>query len=502
MSPNAKVNQIILIILDDVRAEHLFGLIYDAKLPNIAQIAKSGISCQNCITSFPSITYPCYSNIVLGAYSGYYDIEGSGIPTYHCVVRSDPPSQGKSYPKIRSYGSARNIRKINHDIGPNVKTIFEQAGEGNFVSSLNLINRGSLFLLVKEYSSAAILRGVENVFKKPGDYFSENEVPKVTVAYNPITDDLMHAKGYDHPDYIHEIMQCDMYIGSLIKTLKDLGYFDSTAIAIISDHGNYKAKNMDNLEPYFNKIGLTQYQSRLGIGDFDATMGSVGFFNFPGEDWHHHPTFEQMRKFKLKNHKQINLFEMLWKIPGVKLMYYRDNENTPNKGIIHIEYKKDKKDKTHKGRIEYEGHGIRQKTKYFFEDEEIYGYSNYEESVKLLNNKAHSIEEWLEGTNEIDFPIIIDQIPRYFKNPRSCDIMISTIGEYGFSWEHGKTVEQHQYTHDIGLKKSMTVPFIIGGSPEIPNTILKYCKTTDMVPTLLNLLGIKADHSVVGKSVL
>ena len=98
--------------------------------------------------------------------------------------------------------------------------------------------------------------------------------------------------------------------------------------------------------------------------------------------------------------------------------------------------------------------------------------------------------------------MIIDQIPRYFKNHRSCDIMISTIGEYSFSYEHGKSVRPLQYNHDIGLKKSMTVPFIIGGSPEIPKNKLIYCKTTDMVPTLLDLLGLKPHLSVVGKSVL
>jgi len=47
----------------------------------------------------------------------------------------------------------------------------------------------------------------------------------------------------------------------------------------------------------------------------------------------------------------------------------------------------------------------------------------------------------------------------------------------------------------------MTVPFIIGGSPNIPRLELPYCKTTDMVPTLLNLLGEKPHYSVVGKSV-
>ncbi|MGB5912809.1 MAG: alkaline phosphatase family protein [Promethearchaeia archaeon] len=502
MSRNPKVNQVILIILDDVRASHLFTLIDQNKLPNISKLAKSGISCSNCITSFPSITYPCYSNIVLGSYSGYYPKEGSGIPMYHWIAREDPPTKSKKYPIIKSYGSARHIRKINKDVGTNVKTIFEQAGGGNFASSLNLVNRGSLFIPVKQFTSASIMKGVEKVFENPLDFFLEKEVPKVTVAYIPETDDLMHNKGFDHPDYIKEIINCDGYLGSLIRTLKDIGLYDSTAIGIISDHGNYKTEKMYDIEPFFKEIGLTQYEPKNGTGDFDATMGAVGFFNFPGEDWHHHPTLERLRQYKLINNKTVNLIEILWRIPGVKLMYYRDNENTPEKGIIHIEYRENKTAKLNRGRIEYEGHGKQQKTKYIFENEEIYGYKNCEDSAKLLDNRVHTIEEWLEGTSKIDFPMIVDQIPRYFKNPRSCDVMISTIGEYGFSYEHGKSVEAHQYSHDIGLKKSMTVPFIVGGSPEIPKTKLKYCKTTDMVPTLLDLLGLKPHYSVVGKSVL
>ena len=98
--------------------------------------------------------------------------------------------------------------------------------------------------------------------------------------------------------------------------------------------------------------------------------------------------------------------------------------------------------------------------------------------------------------------MIIDQIPRYFKNPRSCDIIISTLGDYSFNYEHGKTIGFSPYSHDNGLRESMIVPFIIGGSPEIPQMELKYCKTTDMVPTLLNLLEIKPHSSVIGKSIL
>ena len=43
--------------------------------------------------------------------------------------------------------------------------------------------------------------------------------------------------------------------------------------------------------------------------------------------------------------------------------------------------------------------------------------------------------------------------------------------------------------HDIGLRKCAIVPLIISGSSEIPLKEIKYCKITDIVPTLLKVLG-------------
>jgi len=508
MSRNAKVNQVILIILDDVRATHLFELL--EKLPNMAQLVKEGISCQNCITSFPSITFPCYSNLMVGAYSGYYPKEGSGIPNYHWVARTDPPSEGnppsegKRFPFIRNYGEGRQLWQLGKDLGTNVHTIFEQADCGNFLSSLNVVYRGSEVKIPFEFKSELIFKTVEDAFKNPGDFFLNKEVPRISVIYIPETDELMHHKGFDHPDYINEIINCDKYLGSLLKTLKDTGYYDDAAICIVSDHGNYRAQNMYDLEPFFQEKGFIQYIPKKGTGDFDAEFGSIGFFNFPGDNWHHHPTIKQMQNFKPSGigSKKLNLFEVLWKIPGVKLMYYRDDNNTPERGIIYLERKDQTSGKISKGQIEYEGHGKKQKTKYTFENQELFGYEKNEEASNLLDDKAHTIDEWLASTHQIDYPYFIDQLPRYFKNPHACDIMISTCGEYGFGFEHGKTTATYPYNHDIALKKSMTVPLIIGGSGVIPNFELNYCKTTDVVPTLLDLLGIKPHWSVVGDSIL
>lgn len=505
MTRSAKVNQVILIILDDVRAEHLFNWMRVGKLPHIAELAKNGITSQNCITSYPAITFPCYGNIVTGAYSGYFPKEGSAVPLYHWINRLDPPSTSKKFPFIRNYGDRSQVLKINKDIGKNVKTIFEQAPEGNMLSSTCFLYRGAFFVLAENFFDVKpIFQNIAEAFVNPEKYFSNKEVPLITVGYVPHTDDIMHKKGFDHQDYINLLFDCDKYLGSLINTLKKTGYYENTAIGIISDHGNFKEEKMFDLEPFFQQKGLIPYVPEKGTGDFDCNFGSVGFFNFPGETWHHHPSIQDMQKFKPSGigKPDLNLFETLWKIPGVKFMYYRNDENTPEKGMIHIRYRPEKSEKEVEGMIEYQGFGKAQKTRYTVDSNDFYGYIKNEKSAKILDNRFHTIEEWLEATNHVDFPMIIDQIPRYFKNPRSCDIIISTLGEYGFGYEHGKTVAPSPFSHDIGLRSSMIVPFIIGGSLDIPTMDISFCKTTDMVPTLLDLLGIKPHSSVVGKSVL
>jgi len=211
-----------------------------------------------------------------------------------------------------------------------------------------------------------------------------------------------------------------------------------------------------------------------------------------------------MENFKVSGagNATLNLFKTLWEIPGVKLMYYPDENNKANKGMIYLRRREEKTGKIIKGTIEFEGKGREQRTRYLFEKEDVFGYKNTKESNELLDNKFHKIDEWVKSTYNTEFVNIIDQLPRYFKNPRSCDIMISTKGEYNFNYEHGKTTGNSLFTHDKAQRESMLVPLIIGGSENVPKVSLPYCKTTDIVPTLLGLLGKKPHSSVVGEDLL
>ncbi|MHA1730697.1 MAG: alkaline phosphatase family protein [Promethearchaeota archaeon] len=519
-----RVNQVILIIIDDIRSSHFFKWVDEGKLPNIASLC-NGIVSRNCLTTFPSITLPTQPNIMTGSYSGYYPKEGSGIPTYHWVAREDPPAgDGAPPPFIRNYGGGTQAFKMNDDLGPNAKTLFEQAGDGNKLSVMQFVHRGarvfpnSMATVVLGYIWYMFVRRdpskidhrlvpvVEKAFRKPTKFFETNEVPRATVCYIPGTDYLMHEYGFDHARYVKECLRCDEYVGGLLKTLKDTGHYDDTAIAIVTDHGNYKARRAVDLEPFFERRGLVPYTPKDGRGDFDATFGSIGFFNFRGDTWHHHPTSEQLRHFKPSGlgASEIDAYETLWEVPGVQLMYYPDDSNTPDRGVIHLEKRVevDGSVKVLKGTVEFEGHGREQRTAYKFESDDLFGYSASEDARAVLDGRGHTVGDWLAATAGLDFPLVVDQLPRYFKNPRACDVMVSTRADVCFNYEHGKTTNEHVYSHDVGLPVSMSVPLIIGGSPEVPRVDLPFCKTTDIVPTLLALLGETPHPSVVGRSLV
>ena len=509
-----KLAKHVIFLIADAVSSRFFKKVYDeGKLPNIKSLGDSGIVSDKCVTTYPSITLPTQPNMMTGAYSGYYPKSGGGIPVYHWFDRESNP------PQYRHYSNLNALRQT-HEIESNVKTLFEQIGEGNSYSLVQYCCRGvtkmfppnkfvaAIFfipfvILAKkpENSHKIVTKRLINVYKHPKLFFRNGKKPIASTAYYFLTDALMHDYGFDSDRYIQSVLDLDVEVGKLITELKKLGIYDDTIIVFMSDHGNYKADKAMDLAPFIESKGLIPFSNKTGTGDFDCSFGSVGFFNFPGtnKSWKIHPTLDELKHFKPeKADSEINLIDMMFEIEGVKYVYYRAEDNTPEKGAIKIRFK-DADEKIHYAQVEYIG----ETTKYTFEDMDVYGYSDDPRASKIVDGKFHTIEEWLDHTYHIDFPMMPDQLVRYFINPRSCDIMVSTVATVCYNYEHGKTTNDHVYSHDVGLRDSMYVPLVIGGGHGIltPKT-LEYCKTTDIVPTLVELLGKKPHESVRGKSLL
>ncbi len=522
-----KINRVILCIIDNLRSDHLFNFVERGLLPNIKKLMENGIYSKNCITDFPPITYPTQVSMLTGTYTGNYKKEYChGVPLMNWMGRDTAP------PFLRNY-TAKNMQiyNLNNEIGDRSKTIFEMAGEENTASIGEFVSRGANYFFPERKSKLAmyylvlgvyrdrkkamvrtdsgIIHKTIDLFKKPKRYFENSEPPIVSVLWFMTPDILLHFFGSDSQIYKLNILHIDKVIGVLIEELKRLGYLNDTAIAITSDHGNYSAQRFGEISNFFKGKSLTHYHPRKNRrGNMDISKyDGVGFFNFKGKNnttiensWAH-PTIEEMENY---GPKKINLLQELFKIKGSHLMYYRDENNTVDKGIIHLKRKIKDSKKIISGAVEYSGKGNSYKTKYIADNDEIdiFGYLNDENACKLLDNKFHTIQEWLDATYNLDYPLYPDLIPRHFKNPRSSDLILSNDGSVVFNLKNGKGANRNLWNHDIGIRNVMNVPLVIGGSLEIPHKQVPYCKTTDIVPTLLKMIGKIPHKSVVGQSLV
>ena len=524
------IKHVILCIIDDVKSTQFFQLVNQNKLPNFKKLMETGVFCKNCITDFPSVTYPTQVSIITGTSTGDYRNEPChGVPAYDWLDRSIAP------PRLRSYGAYDidqriQIYKINDDLGNNCQTLLEMVGEGEHTASITqFINRGAnyffpesklklilYYLLLRKtprlehYSFLAntmVVHKLIDCFKRSKKYFGQNRPPIASLLWFMTSDILMHLYGSHSTIYKKNLMHIDKVMGILVEELDKLEFLDETAIAITSDHGNYDAEKAGDLCNFINQSGLTHYHYRKSpLGNLNiAEFSGIGMFNFKSSlnqnqyQWDH-PSNSEMRNYGPKG---INLFEKLFQIEGVKLMYHRNDGNTYKNGSIQL-YKKNDKDQINKATIFYSGNGNDYMTKYVPDnpDEDIFNYNSDERAAHLLDGKFHSIDEWLEATYHLDYPLYVDLLPRHFKNPRAADIIVSTKGEVVFHVKHGKQKHQELHCHDIGLRESSVVPLLIGGTEEITHKEVPFCKITDVVPTLVAMLGKKPHISVVGKSLV
>ncbi|MFW9873937.1 MAG: alkaline phosphatase family protein [Candidatus Thorarchaeota archaeon] len=522
-----KINRIIYCIIDNVRSDHLFELIDKGLMPNIKKLMENGIYSKNCITDFPPITYPTQVSLITGTYTGDYRKEFChGVPLMNWMGRDTAP------PFLRDY-TAKNLQiyKINKDLEDRCKTILEMVGDSKTVSIAQFINRGAKYFFperkikLAEYyitlyysrnikkmmvkADTGLVKKLIDTFKKPKKYIKDSEPPIASLLWFMTPDILLHIFGFNSQIYKLNILHIDKVIGLLVETLGKMGYLDETAIAITSDHGNYKAERYGNIFDFFKANKLTHYHPQRNLrGNMNlAKYDGIGFFNFKGNtnsgvknSWSH-PTIKEMKNY---GPKKINLLQYLFKIEGSHLMYFRGENNTVNKGIIHLKKKIRKSEKIIYGTIEYSGIGHNYKTKYSMEnnDGDIFDYIQDENACKLIDNKFHTGQEWLSATYHLDYPLYPDLIPHHFKNPRSADIILSNDGSVVYNIKNGRKGNKNLFNHDIGIRDCMNVPLIIGGSLDIPHKQIPYCKITDIVPTLLKMLEKTPHKSVVGQSLI
>ncbi|MHA1375489.1 MAG: alkaline phosphatase family protein [Promethearchaeota archaeon] len=151
-----RLNHIIFCIIDDVRSSFFFDLIEKGFLPNFRRLMENGIYSKNCITDFPSVTFPTQASMITGTFTGDFRKEPChGVPSFNWLDRAFAPPRIRSY---MTYGTDKRIQiyKINDDIGDNCQTLLEMVGDVNTASITQFINRGATYFYPERKSKLAM----------------------------------------------------------------------------------------------------------------------------------------------------------------------------------------------------------------------------------------------------------------------------------------------------------------------------------------------------------
>ena len=493
-----KTNPIVfLMILDQVRADILYKLIQEKKMPYFEKyIFNRAAVVENCFTCFPTNTMPGHLGILTGTYSNQHHI--SHMRFWN---RSQLPF------KFRDYSGLEIFKMLEDEFNPDVKMLYEYFNYSEAFTTSNFAKGASytyltklrtiIFYLIQKINYRPVLKRSLKTFLK---HFKQNIAKDLAeilyVLWLPISDLIGHKHGPESDEFTQHLIEID---GILFKILfegyKDwpglvnLELMDSTYFIITADHGSFTITNRSELITDLKKLSLNIQNKQISLKDFDKydllvayTDGFANLYirNPTTRNWTDKIEYSQILTYPSSD-GPLNLINSLLEIPTVSHIFVKDDTNQPSSYLV----------------ISRKGTGqIRRK----FEDQkplisyqvqsgdDPLDYSQNTNMKALLDGNFHPFKEWLPALTKTQYPVLLDQVPRIFDCDNSGDILF--MGKEGHSFSKKK----EKGTHDTGTAICTRVPLIIAG-PTIKNITIPVARTVDIVPTILHLLKKPVDFT-------
>jgi hypothetical protein len=264
-----------LVVVDSLHPEMLDRAVAEGLAPTFGSLVDRGSLVRDCVSSFPSVTPVCTSEITTGAGPDRHRIPG--MNWYHRAERRYV-EYGSSFDATRAFGVFRTLYDTVYNLNmahlsPQVETVFERAADAGLRSACTpfLLYRGrtrhevGLEGLLRRVATAATFHpavwGPDELFY--GELYASRRVPcKPTLArpgtrdeYSAcvgrelVADDLYDLLLFSLPDHdyhshrlgpadsLDSIGQADAALASLIEAAGGFDPFcDDHALVLVSDH--------------------------------------------------------------------------------------------------------------------------------------------------------------------------------------------------------------------------------------------------------------------------
>ncbi|MFH1745782.1 MAG: alkaline phosphatase family protein [Planctomycetota bacterium] len=451
-------------------------------LPNIQHyFIERGTRVEHAITIVPSITYAAISTLTTGTRPHQHRILGN---------RWYDPRQRL----FRNYAVIEHYRDVNVDIPTDVPTIHEYL-ESDYTVSIQAAHMRGVTRNIANWAQSGVrwffgaYTGVdaltsETVAKVAREANSGAPWPTLLMCYYPGLDSVGHLYGPSSPEYRTGLEHFDRVLGRACDWLEAEGLLETTYIVLVSDHG------MVDVEPegYIDLMHLVRDEwgrnatdrmlqdgSRAGrqryFDKFDTVVayqdGRKALLYFAGPDgWDERPPPELVSEILTAPPGE----QRLWNQAGIDLVAYLAG---PNEVVV--------RSPRGTARILERAGETGPEYQYIPSDGDPLDYLSETDQAEFINGGYHSSRAWLEATCEHGFPNIVPHLGPLLREPRSGQVLVFTTPGYSFVSELGG--------HGGIDRAEMRVPFILAGPGIEAGATIRCACVSDLVPTLLDLLG-------------
>ena len=509
----------IVFVVDGVSAEIFGEMLAGGELPAIRKyFVDRGLYVPRAVGNIPSVTMANLTSLVTGRFPGHHGVVGINWfdrrnyvwRNYNHLPQKNTLDGDYTAPNIYEQFPGDMTVSIFFQPHRGATKFFENwasAGPPFFFGWYDFVDRLTLFRFGE----------MMDLGRKRGQF------PIITCAYMLDPDFQAYAHGVSSPQYREALRHTDRQIGRLLGDLKRAGLLEKIIIAIVSDHSLGDVKKHFDIEKFLReKLRLhiarerlweqTPQQQRKGHYDkYSAVLYGSGdrywaiclrkpIRNKEGdllgyEPWAVRPEAKDLRNYpcpvsagpfdkvlSLENVPGINLLDALTGLKSVDAVAWAVG---PNRCRV----------RTKGGSVEFSqpngpGGTITYKVVH---GEDPVGWNSRLEKGKKAEYGLWP-REWLAVTHETDYPDLPVQILAYFRSPRAGDIAVFAAPGWDF-------YVKNRAGHGGLRPEDLHVPLLLAG-PGVPHRRVRFARTVDLTPTLLQLLGAKPLRGIDGVSLI
>jgi predicted AlkP superfamily pyrophosphatase or phosphodiesterase len=241
---------VILISIDGFRPDFYLDKSWPA--PNLQRVKEEGVYAKGVRSVFPSVTYPSHTTIITGAYPGkhgvYYNVPLGAkkgqwyweesyikVPTLWDAVKQAGLTSGSVMWPV-TVGAPINynfpVKRADND-----ETSDQLEVTKPFITPAGLIDEIQSSTGKFTVADFNVNNTIDVTIAKMASYIITKYKPNLMAVHFVTVDHAEHAHGRDGAQVRKAVALVDSMIGVVIKTVKDAGLQNNTAIIITGDHG-------------------------------------------------------------------------------------------------------------------------------------------------------------------------------------------------------------------------------------------------------------------------